>query len=711
MNWQRWIRPGLIVTFIMAGLALALRDGSVERDIGGRVTAELAAQGLAWASADVSARDVTLHGMAPSVEAQQQAVVVASKVRGVRAVADASDLLPIVSPYVWSAKRDGRSVTLTGAVPSEGSRAAILAAARRAMPDAEIHDSMQLGRGAPPTFNSAATFSLVRLAALGDGVVTLTDSTLAVSGTAASAQAYADARAAFSEQLPAAVTLGPVDVLPARADPFVFSASFDGKAVTLVGFVPNDIVHKTLVATTKATLPGVPISDTVVVASGDPPGFAEAASFAIAQLDRMRDGGVTLDGLNLDVAGTAKSVDDYEALLENLSTGLPQGMKLVSAAVAPAVASPYGWSAEKTADAVVLSGYVPSADGHDEVIATARIVFAGATIDDRIRVAAGEPRMDWIGAIKFAMGELARLSHGKVAIGDQSYSVEGEAASAEAYGQILDANSRTLPASLSLVHGAVTPPRVTPFRFVAERRGAGIAMSGYVPDEPAREAIFAAAHRKFGSVEISGDLVFAAGAPDGFVDAVTASLQALSRLAGGYVAVVDNAVTVQGLVYQPGAIGDITDTLSAALPDGFTADATAVETRQDDQPIAAADCRDKLQAVLQTGRIAFDGAQAEIAGDSVGVLDRVSAVVTRCPDTAIEVGAYSDSEGSASRNRDRTQARADAIVDFLVSAGVKRERLTAVGYGEQNPIADNSTKEGKAANQRIEFSVALPDGG
>ncbi len=345
------------------------------------------------------------------------------------------------------------------------------------------------------------------------------------------------------------------------------------------------------------------------------------------------------------------------------------------------------------------------------MVANARIVFAGDQVDDRVRVAAGEPRMDWIGAIKFAMGQLGRLARGKVEIGDQTYSVEGEAATAEAYGEILDANGRTLPASLTLARGAVTPPRVTPFRFIAERRGGGIAMSGYVPDAAAREAIFDAAHRKFGSVEISGDLVFAAGAPDGFVDAATAALQALSRLAGGHVEVVDNAVTVQGLVYQPAAVDDITDMLSQALPDGFTGDATGVETRQEEQPVAASDCRDQLQAVLQTGRIAFDGAQAEIAADSVGVLDRVSAAIARCPDASIEVGAHSDSEGSTARNRDRTQARADAIVDFLVSAGIKRERLAAVGYGEKNPVADNTTAAGKAANQRIEFSVALPDGG
>ena len=127
--------------------------------------------------------------------------------------------------------------------------------------------------------------------------------------------------------------------------------------------------------------------------------------------------------------------------------------------------------------------------------------------------------------------------------------------------------------------------------------------------------------------------------------------------------------------------------------------------------MTAEHCRDLLQAVLKTGPIEFDGNKAEITADSYGVLDRVSAAMARCPGTSVEIGAHSDSDGSASRNRERTQARADAIVDFLVGAGVRRERLTAVGYGELAPIADNSTAAGKAANRRIEFTVELPGGG
>ena len=710
MNWKRWARPGLALTLVVAAVAVIAENGPVERDIDGRVTAALAAQGLTWASVSASARDVTIRGVAPSPDAQQLALNLAAGVPGVRAVSDGSTLLPIAAPFVWIARRDGGTVTLSGSVPSEGARAAILAAARRALPDAEIRDTMSLARGAGSSFNAGASFALARLASLVQGSVTLSDGTLAVSGTAASAAAYAAVRAAVAEP-PGGVTLGPAEILPQRADPFVFSATFDGKALALVGYAPNEVVHGALLATAHATLPGVPVTDTVAIASGAPSGFAELASFSVAALDRLSQGGITLDGLNLDVSGTARSVDDYEALLSSLSHDLPAGAKLVSAAIAPAAASPYFWEADRSEQSVTLAGYVPSPQNHDDVLAAAHAAFPGLTLVDRIRIAAGEPRMDWIGAVKFALSELVNLAMGKVTISDQTLSVQGEAASAESYTAMLAQNSKTLPASLALGTTDVKPPRVTPYTFIIARQGSGVMLSGYAPDAATRDAIVAAAKAKFGEAGVSGELAFGNGAPDSFADAVDAALEVASRMAGGHVALSDNQMTAAGFLYQPGALDEITDRLSVSLPNGFAADTTALETRQDDQPVSLDDCHGLLTDVLQTGRISFDGAQADIANDSLGLLDRVAAVVARCPDTDVQVSAYSDSQGSASKNRDRTQARADAIVDFLVFAGIKRERLTSVGNGEDHPIADNGTPEGRAQNERVEFSLSAAGGG
>ncbi len=635
----------------------------------------------------------------------------ATQVVGVRAVADASALLPLASPFVWSARRDGRSVALSGSVPSEGARASVLAAARRALPQAEILDGMRLARGADASFNAATTFALGRLAGLATGMVTLSDATLTVSGTAADSAAYDQARVAFATKVPPAVALGPVDILPAQADPFVWSVTFDDHSVTLAGFVPNELVRQALTGTIKATLPGRPVVDNLEIASGEPPGFAEAATFAVSALDRLDHGGVTLDGLTLDIAGQAKSVDDYEALLTSLTTALPQGMHVVAADVSPATVAQYGWQGKIADGKVVLTGFVPSADRRAELSALASSLFAGASIDDRIRVAAGEPQMDWIGAIKFAMGELAKLGRGTVVLGEKTYSIEGEAATPDSYAAIMAANAETLPASLKLEKADVVPPAVPSYRFAAERRAGGLILSGDVQNDEDRRAIMAAVRHDFGNIQITDNLVFASGAPPGFVDAATVTARALSRFAGGRVGIVDHNVTVSGVAFYPSAVDDIGESLRAGLPGAFNLASDAIIAAQEGQPVTADSCRDLLQTVLKIGPIEFDGAKADIIADSYGVLDRVSATMARCPDADVEIGAHSDSDGPASRNRDRTQARADAIVDFLVAAGVRRERLTAVGYGESAPVADNSTAAGKAANRRIEFTVELPDGG
>jgi OOP family OmpA-OmpF porin len=129
------------------------------------------------------------------------------------------------------------------------------------------------------------------------------------------------------------------------------------------------------------------------------------------------------------------------------------------------------------------------------------------------------------------------------------------------------------------------------------------------------------------------------------------------------------------------------------------------------QPMTAATCRDQLQTVVKAGRIEFDANNPIVTTDSLSVLDRVAATALRCPDAAIEVDVHSDNDGTAAVLRDRTQARAETIVDYLVRAGVRRERLTAVGYGATKPIADNNTVAGKASNRRVEFIVAVPSGG
>ena len=76
------------------------------------------------------------------------------------------------------------------------------------------------------------------------------------------------------------------------------------------------------------------------------------------------------------------------------------------------------------------------------------------------------------------------------------------------------------------------------------------------------------------------------------------------------------------------------------------------------------------------------------------------------PQTATTVEGYTDSTGNPAYNQKLSERRADAVRNVLVNQyGVAADRINSVGYGENNPVADNATSEGRAINRRVEASV------
>jgi outer membrane protein OmpA-like peptidoglycan-associated protein/predicted small secreted protein len=87
------------------------------------------------------------------------------------------------------------------------------------------------------------------------------------------------------------------------------------------------------------------------------------------------------------------------------------------------------------------------------------------------------------------------------------------------------------------------------------------------------------------------------------------------------------------------------------------------------------------------------------------VLDRVAQSMIRYPNSLVDVMGHTDSTGSDAYNLDLSRRRAESVANFLVSRGVARARLETIGYGEQYPIADNTTEAGRAQNRRVEIRI------
>jgi OOP family OmpA-OmpF porin len=121
-------------------------------------------------------------------------------------------------------------------------------------------------------------------------------------------------------------------------------------------------------------------------------------------------------------------------------------------------------------------------------------------------------------------------------------------------------------------------------------------------------------------------------------------------------------------------------------------------------------CPDEVPAALKkfTGvieGITFKTNSANLTKKSYDVLDRAVQVLGDYPDTRIEISGHTDNVGKDEYNKELSQKRADAVKEYFVNKGIKAERLTAIGFGMEKPIADNKTKAGKAKNRRTEFKL------
>jgi len=110
------------------------------------------------------------------------------------------------------------------------------------------------------------------------------------------------------------------------------------------------------------------------------------------------------------------------------------------------------------------------------------------------------------------------------------------------------------------------------------------------------------------------------------------------------------------------------------------------------------------RATLVLDNVNFELSSAELTAPSRKILDSVvQALVQSYADISLEVSGHTDSSGSAGYNQRLSQQRAESVRDYLASKGIGAERLTAKGYGESQPIADNATDEGSARNRRVEL--------
>jgi outer membrane protein OmpA-like peptidoglycan-associated protein len=104
-------------------------------------------------------------------------------------------------------------------------------------------------------------------------------------------------------------------------------------------------------------------------------------------------------------------------------------------------------------------------------------------------------------------------------------------------------------------------------------------------------------------------------------------------------------------------------------------------------------------------RLLFDTGSAVLRPESQEQLTNIAQILKAYPAVKVKIGGYTDNVGDAASNMKLSQDRATNVMNELVAMGVDASRLTAEGYGDQHPVADNTTEEGRALNRRISMRV------
>ena len=121
--------------------------------------------------------------------------------------------------------------------------------------------------------------------------------------------------------------------------------------------------------------------------------------------------------------------------------------------------------------------------------------------------------------------------------------------------------------------------------------------------------------------------------------------------------------------------------------------------------VDAKGCEVMAKAISLSG-ILFHTDSAELRSESIAVLNATADTLNANTGVNVEIAGHTDAQGDATYNQGLSQRRAEAVRSYLTSRGVNASRLSASGYGESQPVADNSTSEGRAQNRRVELRIS-----
>lgn len=488
--------------------------------------------------------------------------------------------------------------------------------------------------------------------------------------------------------------------------------------ISLIGLVPAATDRDALAEDLADLSEGAQVTD--LLESADypvPDGWDVAVNYAVDALEQLRRAKVSVSANQVVITAISDSVTAKRKLESDLSRAAPLGLRLALEISAPRpVITPF------TLRFLIEDGTARfdacSADSdtaRDRILGAA--MRAGLQGKADCTVGLGVPSPNWSVAAEQAIGALATLGGGSVTFADADITLIAAEGTDEAlFDRTVGELENSLPDVFAL-HTVLPRPKDTtqagPPEFVATLSPEGLLqLRGRVSDELSRVATESFARARFGSDKIYVGARLDETLPKDWPVRVLAGLEALSKLSNGAVIVQPDTVKVTGNTGNKEASAEISRLLVDKLGEAerFDIDVTYQEKLDPIASIPTPDeCEAEIAAILSARKINFEPGSATPDSEAGGIIDDIAEILKQCGEVRMEIGGHTDSQGREVMNQQLSQARAQAVLNALRDRRVLTSNITAKGYGEEQPIADNETEEGREANRRIEFKLIRPE--
>jgi len=724
----------ILLGLLMGYSASHYKAPEIQADIDTRTEERLASiEAAGGLAVDTDGRHVTLRGYAANDVEKERLINDAEEVWGALGPIDAIELLEVRAPYNFSAtKAENGRTTLSGVVPSEAARLLLIEEAERVFGD-RVESDLTLASGVPDgDWVGVVSRGMDGLATLNHGRLNVVGSTLELTGEAPARQDVDLIETLRTEPPEGFVWNSRVVIERPTASPFTLTVTKGRDAWQVEGYAPDEATRGRLLSKIQAEAGEAEIKGEVQLADGMPgddwPDMAVAAIEALAKLETgklsISDQDVSLDG---DVLSQA-DLKGIQALASNAPGGEDWQSDLVVLrptirpyVIAIAKGEDGGWS---------IAGAVPDEASRDVLIDAVRQTAEGREVEVKLQLADGMPGVDWQAFVQDRLAALHSVETGTLHFEDYDVRLDGTVATLD------DADVATTAVA------DVDPKIETELEALDPTRDAFLDLRLSPDDGVTVNGALPSGLSKAETVELLG---LEAGYDGEISQTGRGDAEAWRRdlrTIGSYLpefetvelSLKDGRAGVAGETYAKSDAEQVIEKLTDALKERWqpALQIAASEQHYADgtrrtNPLSGIDeeyrrgfwlpvttieagldaCRTRTSLILASNKITFLVGEARLDARARRIINDLSSVAFGCldgsDDLRLEIGGHTDSQGADDMNLKLSQARAQAVLTSLIARGISADALTAHGYGETTPIADNLTAEGRAANRRITF--------